>query len=169
MIERPKINLPLTLLDKIIEVTSSVALVAFWLMNIFAFSSLPETIPTHYNGMGEVDGYGPKATIFFLPVLGTLLFVFLTFIIKKPESFNYTEEITEENANEQYTNSTKLLRFMKLALLILFIVIDYKTIATSKGYSDGLGKWFLPFTIALIFIPIVFSVYKSFSKKENRK
>lgn len=169
MIERPKINLTLTLSDKIIEVTSFVALVVFWLMNIFAFSTLPENIPTHYNGMGEVDSYGPKTTIFLLPVMGTVLFTFLTYIIKKPETYNYTVEITEENALEQYTNSTKLLRFMKLALLILFIIIDYETIATSKGDSDGLGKWFLPFTIALIFIPVIFSVYKSFSKKENRK
>ena len=169
MEKRPKIKLPLTLFDKIIEVTSYLALVAFWVMTIFAFTTLPESIPTHYNGMGEVDGYGPKATIFFLPALGTVLFAFLTFIIKKPETFNYTVEITEEKALTQYTNSTKLLRFMKLALLILFIVIDYKTIAISKGASDGLGKWFLPFTIALIFVPVVFSVYKSFSKKENRE
>ena len=169
MEKRPKIKLPLTLFDTIIEVTSYLALVAFWVMTLFAFTTLPESIPTHYNGMGEVDGYGPKATIFFLPVLGTVLSAFLTYIIKKPETFNYTVEITEENALAQYTNSTKLLRFMKLALLILFIVIDYKTIAISKGASDGLGKWFLPFTIALIFVPVVFSVYKSFSKKENRE
>jgi uncharacterized membrane protein len=164
MKERPKIKLQLTLFDTIIEVISYLALVAFWVMTIFAFSTLPESIPTHYNGLGEVDGYGPKATIFFLPVLGTVLFAFLTYIVKKPETFNYTVEITEENALAQYTNSTKLLRFMKLALLILFIVIDYKTIATSNGASDGLGKWFLPFTIALIFVPVVFSVYKSFRK-----
>ena len=164
MKERPKIKLPLTLFDTIIEVTSCLALVAFWVMTIFAFTTLPESIPTHYNGLGEVDGYGPKATIFFLPVLGTVLFAFLTYIIKKPETFNYTVEITEENALAQYTNATKLLRFMKLALLILFIVIDYKTIATSNGASDGLGKWFLPFTIALIFVPVVFSVYRSFRK-----
>ena len=164
MEKRPKIKLPLTLFDKIIEVTSYLALVAFWVMTIFAFTTLPESIPTHYNGMGEVDGYGPKATIFFLPVLGTVLFAFLTYIVKKPETFNYTVGITEENALAQYTNATKLLRFMKLALLILFIVIDYKTIATSNGASDGLGKWFLPFTIALIFVPVVFSVYRSFRK-----
>lgn len=164
MEKRPKIKLPLTLFDKIIEVTSYLALVAFWVMTIFAFTTLPESIPTHYNGLGEVDGYGPKATIFFLPVLGTVLSAFLTYIIKKPETFNYTVEITEENALAQYTNATKLLRFMKLALLILFIVIDYKTIATSNGASDGLGKWFLPFTIALIFVPVVFSVYRSFRK-----
>ena len=169
MKERPKIKLQLTLFDTVIEVAAYVALVAFLVMTIFAFSTLPESIPTHYNGLGEVDGYGPKATIFFLPVLGTVLSAFLTYIIKKPETFNYTVEITEENALAQYTNATKLLRFMKLALLILFIVIDYKTIAISKGASDGLGKWFLPFTIALIFVPVVFSVYKSFSKKENRE
>lgn len=165
MKERPKIKIHLTFTDKIIEVTSYIALIAFWLMNIFAFSTLPENIPTHYNGMGEVDSYGPKATIFLLPVLGTVLFAFLTYIIKKPESFNYTVEITKENALEQYSNSTKLIRFMKLAILILFIAIDYKTIKTATGTSDGLGKWFLPFAIALIFLPILFSVYKSFSKK----
>ena len=160
MKERPKIKLQLTLFDTVIEVAAYVALIAFWVMTIFAFSTLPESIPTHYNGLGEVDGYGPKATIFFLPVLGTVLFAFLTYIVKKPETFNYTVEITEENALAQYTNSTKLLRFMKLALLILFIIIYYITIATSKGASDGLGKWFLPFTITLIFVPVVFSVYR---------
>lgn len=168
MIERPKVRLQLTSTDKIIEVTSSVFLIAFWLMTVLSFQTLPETIPTHFNGNGEVDGYGPKATIFFLPVLGTLLFAFLTFIIKKPESFNYTVEITKENALEQYTNSTKLIRYLKLALLILFLLIDFETIKISKGNPEGLGKWFLPFTIGLIFLPILFSVYKSFSKKEKK-
>jgi len=168
MKERPKIKLQLTLTDRIIEITSYIALIAFWVMAITSFKTLPENIPTHFNGSGEVDSYGPKTTIFFFPVMATVMFAFLAFIIKKPETFNYTVEITEENAQEQYTNATKLIRILKLALIIIFLIIDYKTIETSKGNSNGLGKWFLPFTMVLIFIPILFAVYNSFKKKENR-
>lgn len=169
MEKRPKIKLQLTSLDKIIEVSSYIALLAFWLMAIVSFTTLPENIPTHYNGLGEVDSYGPKVTIFFLPIMGTVMFAFLAFIIKKPETFNYTVEITEENAQEQYTNMTKLIRFLKLVLIILFLIIDFKTIETSKGTTNGLGKWFLPFMMVLILVPILFSIYKSFRKKENRE
>jgi uncharacterized membrane protein len=31
---------------------------------ITVFNDLPKNVPTHFNGLGEVDGYGPKSTIF---------------------------------------------------------------------------------------------------------
>jgi uncharacterized membrane protein len=41
------------------------------------FSSLPERVPTHWNIRGQVDGYGPRSSIFILPgVMAALLVLF---------------------------------------------------------------------------------------------
>lgn len=166
MEKRPKIEIKLTQTDKIIEAIGYLILIVFWIMNIVSFSNLPEKIPIHYNGLGIVDNYGSKSTIFILPVVGTFLFTLLTVLNKYPENFNYLVEITQKNAEKQYVNSIKMIQKLKIILLLLFVFIDFITIQASKGNSEGLGKWFLPFMIGLIFIPILYFIYKS-SKLEK--
>lgn len=41
------------------------------------YSSLPERVPTHWNIRGQVDGYGPRGSIFILPgAMAALLLIF---------------------------------------------------------------------------------------------
>lgn len=166
MEKRPKIELKLTQTDKFLEAIGYLMLIIFWIMTIVSFSSLPESIPIHYNGLGEVDNYGSKTSIFILPIIATFLFTFLTLLNKNPENFNYNVEINEENAEKQYTNSTKMMRLMKLIVVFIFLLIDYMTIQTSKGNSEGLGIWFMPLTLGLIFIPLAYFAYKSRKTKK---
>ena len=90
MEKRPKIEIKLTQTDKILEAIGYSMLVIYWVMTIVSFSTLPENIPIHYNGLGEVDNYGGKASIFLLPIIGTFLFTILTVLNKNPENFNFT-------------------------------------------------------------------------------
>lgn len=165
MDEKPVIKLKLTQTDKILEVISSIALIAFWLMAILSYSKLPDLIPIHYNGLGEVDNYAGKKSIFLLPIIGTLIFLILTFVVKYPETLNYPTKITVENAERQYANSTRRIRFLKLLIILVFLLIDFKTIQTALGISEGLGIWFLPLILGLIFIPMGYYSYKSYKLK----
>ncbi|MEW5674767.1 DUF1648 domain-containing protein [Flavobacterium enshiense] len=166
MIERPKIEIKCTQTDKIVEAVGYLTLVVFWVMNAVAFSDLPEIIPIHYNGAGEVDGYGSRTTIFLLPIIGTLLFTMLTVLNKYPENFNYMVAITEENAEKQYANATRMIRFLKLVLVVLFFLIDFCTIQTSKEKMAGLGPWFLPILIVSILMLIGYFSYQSYRLKK---
>src|SRR5689334_19196218 len=114
MSSRPKIKLKLSLADKVIEVAGFLALGFLWTLTVSNFSSLPEIIPTHFNGAGEVDDYGSKNMILILPVIATILFAGLTFLNKFPHLFNYPTEITGENAEKQYRSATRLMRCLKL-------------------------------------------------------
>ena len=61
----------------------------FWLVYLFIhFRSLPETIPVHFNALGEVDGWGSRATIWFLPGIGLFTTLLVLFV---PQ---YTKNIT---------------------------------------------------------------------------
>ena len=166
MEERPKIKIELTTADKTIEIIGWSLIISVWGLTITNYANLPDTIPIHYNGAGQADGFGGKATILTLPLIATVLFVALTFLNKFPHIFNYPTKITQDNALRQYTNATRLIRYLKLIIVFIFGLIAFKTIQNANGEADGLGVWFLPLTMGLIFIPLIYFVIKSFKTKQ---
>ena len=162
---RPKIKIELTTTDKVVEILGWFVFLAIWIFTISSYSSLPDTIPIHYNGVGKADGFGDKINILLLPFIATILFVGMTIANKFPHVFNYPTKITEENAFRQYTNATKMMRYLKLIIVVLFSLIALKTIQGTRGNSSGLGIWFLPLTMCLIFIPLIYFINKSFRTK----
>ena len=164
--ERPKLKLELTTFDKTLEILGWTSILAIWVLTITNYTNLPNTIPIHYNGAGQADGFGGKATILTLPIIATVLFIGLTILNKFPHIFNYPTNITQENALRQYTNATRLIRYLKLIIVVIFGLIAFKTIQNASGEADGLGIWFLPLTLGLIFIPLTYFVVKSFRDKQ---
>ena len=166
MEERPKIKLELTTADKAFEIIGWVLVISVWGFTVKNYADLPDTIPTHYNIAGEADGFNGKATILTLPLLATALFVGLTFLNKFPHIFNYPTNITQHNALRQYTNATRMIRYLKLVIVVIFGLIAFETIQNGNGEANGLGIWFLPLTLGLIFIPLIYFLIKSFKTKQ---
>jgi uncharacterized membrane protein len=166
MNERPIIKLELTAFDKALEIFGWTLIVAIWVLTITNYTNLPDTIPIHYNIEGQADGFGEKRNILTLPVIATVLFIGLTILNKFPHIFNYPTNITADNALKQYTNATRLIRYLKLVIVFIFGLIVFKTIQNANGEADGLGVWFLPLTIGLIIIPLTKYVLKSFKTKQ---
>ncbi len=162
---RPKIDLVLSRTDKVMEKTGQVMLVILWALTVYSLITLPTIIPTHFDAAGKVNGHGHKAMLLFMPILGTLLYWGMTYVNKYPHIFNYPVKITPENALNQYTNGTKMGRYLIIALVTLFIVIVLVTYLTVKGVIDGLGYWFLPFIIFIIFIPMTYFIIQAFKMK----
>jgi uncharacterized membrane protein len=165
MEERTKITLKLSTIDLSFEILGWCLLVAVWILILTNYSSLPNTIPTHYNGTGQVDGFGGKSNILALPIISTILYIGLTILNRYPHIFNYPVKITQENAFRQYTTVTRLIRTLKFSIVLIFGFLVFKTIQNTKGETDGLEIWILPFTLALIIIPIIYFLIKSFKEK----
>jgi hypothetical protein len=55
-----------------------------------------------------------------------------------------------------------MIRYLKLIIVVIFGLIEFKTIQNANGQADGLGIWFLPMTLGLIFIPLIYFVVKLF-------
>lgn len=158
---RPKIKVTLSSFDKTLETICISLILVLWGLTLFAYFTLPDTIPTHYNASGEVDNYGSKTTLIFLPVLCTILFCGLTILNKHPNILNYVTPITEENAERQYKYATRMLRFIKLLIAIIFTLIVLFTYLTTIGKVHGPGAWFLPIVIVLTIVPTGYYINKS--------
>ena len=162
--ERPKITLIPTNADKLVELLGWLILLALWTLTITNYSSLPDTIPIHFNATGQADGFGNKVSIIALPVIASVLFIGLTVLNRYPHSFNYPSAITEDNALRLYTLATRMLRYLKLVLVLVFGGIEFMTIQNATGKTAGLGVWFLPLTLVLIFLPLIYFLIKSVQK-----
>jgi uncharacterized membrane protein len=165
MNKRPRIKLQLKQTDKIIEIVGWISVVGIWALPLINYFDLPEIIPIHFNGAGKADGFGNKTHIFILPIISTLLFIGLTILNKHPHIFNYPSQITKENAVDQYTNATRMMRVLKLVIVLLFGLIVFKTIQNVNGHADGLGTWFLPFTIGLFIMLTLYFLMMSMKDK----
>jgi uncharacterized membrane protein len=160
---RPKINVTPT--DRMLEMAGWGILGGLWVLSIWSFFILPDTIPIHFNATGQANGYGEKGTIFFLPVVATIIFIGITVSSKYPHLFNFPVEITPENSERQFNNAIRMGRFMKLSLSLIFMLIILGTIQVAQGKSDGLGAWVLPLSLALTLIPMVYFIVKSFKMR----
>jgi uncharacterized membrane protein len=165
MEERPKISIKHSVTDKFIEGISWIIFATLWILTIRYYSVLPDIIPKHFNASGQVDDFGSKAFILTLPIIGSIIFLGISFLTTIPHRFNYPTTITRDNAEKQYKNAFRTMVYLKFIILLSFIFIQYKTIQISLKNSEGLGLWFLPAFLALILIPLSYFVIKAIKMK----
>lgn len=165
MEERPKIKPEQKPIDKLLNYIGLGILILSWVYVLFHYATLPETIPTHFDHNGEIDGHGNKLTLFLLPIIGTIVYFGLGSLNNYPHIFNYAVKITAENAAQQYSAATRALRYIKTVIQLVLAFLIYKTIANAMGNAQGLGKWFLPFFLLLMFTPLLFMIIASRIKK----
>jgi uncharacterized membrane protein len=167
MSERPRLKIELNQTDEIVELAGWLLIVILWGMSLYSYANLPDKIPTHFNFAGQPDKWGSRNTFFLLPVVGTLVFTGLTVLNKYPHVFNYPVKITNENALSQYTNATRMLRWLKLSLAIIWCLINLITYSVAKEKINRFSFGLLPIPLVLILVPTVYFTVKA--KRMNKK
>ena len=148
---RPKIRPQKNVWDRVLEAIAIGALVYGIVVVLQAWSTLPDTIPTHFDASGNADGFGPKGMIWLLPSISVVLVPAMLFLRRFPWLSNTPVKITDENAEQQYTLIVRLLSVLAGVISLLFLALLYDTIAIAGGGTSFLGSWFMPVFI----VPIV--------------
>jgi uncharacterized membrane protein len=147
---RPILKIKLARVDILIEIIAFLLLIACWLIPALMFGKLPAIIPTHFGINGKVDDWGNRASIFILPSINLIMFIGLSILNKFPHVFNYPVKVTNENAMQLYTKSSRLIRIIKLIIDVIFLSIEWQICNVSKNAT--LSIWFL---VLIIIIPVV--------------
>ena len=157
---RPKIKVNFEGFDIVLELISIAVLILMWIYVIIEYPDLPETVASHFNGKGEVDGYSSKTYMWFLPIISTVLYIGLFVLNKYPHIHNYMVNITEENALKNYRFSTRIVRITNTLVVIMFAYIIYYIVQSAKENEIQLSSWFLPIVIiSSLLLPLVIFLY----------
>ena len=137
-----KINKKLILFTSILILLPSLVGCVFW-------NQLPEEIPTHFNLLGQADGYNHKmSAIFGLPTLMLLMHWLLLFImIKDPKSSNISS---------------------KIQLLIYWTIPFVSCLLMISIFGEFLGYSMMSGLLAQIFMGVVMIVIGNYLPKTHR-
>lgn len=152
---RPILKLPKTTYEKIWDYIGGGLFVLSILYIFVMWGKLPEEIPGHFNGAGEVDRWGSKIEVLIVPFIGIFLWILLGLLEKAPQMHNYPARLNESNVEAFYLNSRKLLNEIKNLCLILFAAISFQMVRIALGEAVSLGWWFLPIVLIATAIPII--------------
>jgi uncharacterized membrane protein len=158
---KPILKISLKPFDWIIEGITLFILIGVMVYFFIQYSTLPDTIPTHYGFSGKADGYGGKSTLLVLVGVLIAMYLLLLGVSRIPHKFNYVTEITESNAYLQYSIALQMMRIVKLIVVIIFSYIIVTTIQIAQGNAISLGTWFLVTVIFLLFVNIIIYAIKS--------
>ncbi|MGE4540093.1 MAG: DUF1648 domain-containing protein [Bacteroidales bacterium] len=155
--------------DKQLEWLGYLLLVASWIFAIWAYAESPEQIVVHYNIKGQPDGYGNKITLLILPLIGTLCFFGMTWLNSYPHLFNYPTKITPENMEFQYRAAIRLIRWLKICILLIFMLITLAIYqSASQNNAIGIMAWLIPTILAITFLPLIFYFLHQSPKKSKK-
>ena len=137
-----KINKKLVLFTSILILLPSLVGCVFW-------NQLPEEIPTHFNLLGQADGYNHKmSAIFGLPTLMLLMHWLLLFVmIKDPKSSNISS---------------------KIQLLIYWIIPFVSCLSMISIFGESLGYSMMSGLLAQIFMGVVMIIIGNYLPKTHR-
>lgn len=138
------------------EVLAIAFLVGMFVYMIINWGRLPEKIPMHYNFAGEIDNWGSKSGLFFMPIMSVFLYLLLTVVTFFPSAWNMPVTVKEENKLRAYSCVKTMMILMKLEIMICFFYIS-NTMVNTKALSGG----FLPIFLILIFGTIAYFIVKT--------
>ncbi|MDP4164393.1 MAG: DUF1648 domain-containing protein [Bacillota bacterium] len=128
------------------------------------WNQIPQQVPMHYNAMGEIDSWGNKNVILFLPAISILLYAIITTVSFFPQAWNVPVQITDENKEAVYLSTKNLLILMKVEMLTSFFYINYHTVTVQP-----LPITFLPAFLIIIFGTLIFFIRRIIRLGKRKK
>jgi uncharacterized membrane protein len=152
---RPKLHISKTKTEWLWDIVGYSFYIGSIIFLIIVWSKLPQEVPAHFNAAGEVNRWGSKLELLIFPLIGGFLLLMLQALEKFPEIHNYPQRFNEDNAEQFYLTSRKMINQLKNSCLIIFAFILVESVSIALEWGSGFGVWFLPLLIIGTAIPIV--------------
>ncbi len=155
---RPKLKIQNDRFYYLFETISIIGLICLIIIPFVFYGKLPETMPKHFDIHGNPDAYGSKGMVWFLPILGIVLYAVLTILCKYPHTFNFPTQVTQQNAGKLYKKGIIIIHLVKLTIVSLFVYLNLKMIEIGLGQLDKLSGLFLPIILIVFLGMTVFAI-----------
>ena len=147
-------------IDWIIEIMCLTLLIGLTAYLIFHWGSIPDKIPAHYDWEGNIDRWGNKSDLIFLPMMSCFLYLLITGLQQVPLAWNTGVKITEENEERVY----RTLKYM-LETLKLIVVADLTYITFHSLMGKSLSGWFTMIVPVAVFGDLIFWIVRLYQVK----
>ena len=111
---------PTTLYQRIVAILAPAILLGTLVYLLVIWNSLPVRIPMNYNMTGEITGYGGRATLLIMPIIGLVMDLSIALVERFPKSWNTGVRVTVLNRVRVYRLVRTLMADLRLACAVMF-------------------------------------------------
>lgn len=144
-----------TLYAKVTNILCLVMLIGTFAGLIFFWNQIPDQIPGHFDGAGNIDRWGDKSELWITPVMSLILYAGISVLENFPGVWNTGVKVTPENHDRVYGTLQNMISTEKLVMVSLFTCVT-----ASSAFVMPLPVWFLPVTLLLTFGTIAVSLIR---------
>lgn len=157
---RPRLSIPYTLPEYISEVLATVGVLAMLGISWRSWPTLPVRMATHFNGLGQPDGWGGKGTLMLLPISAVLLYAAMLLCARIPHALNYPVRVTEQNAPQLYRIARRLLTALNFWVTAMLLFLEVSIIRVAQGQATGLGVWPMPIFLGCLGVTLIIAIWQ---------
>lgn len=156
---RPELKVPATTTDHILELVTSFFLILMWIFGILFYIKTTNTVPTHFDLLGNPDAWGDKNSFLVTVCVGTLVIVLSAFSAYYPKIVNLPIRLKPECINDQYILMARMMRILNIDFSIMFLSIILIQGASQLNWNRRI--FVIVESICILFIFILIVYYKS--------
>jgi hypothetical protein len=133
---RPKLSLPLTPRECLVEAVGAVLIATLVIMAGIELARLPEPVPLDFDANGSADAWGTRSVLALVPGVALIVYVGLSALQLFPESYHYRMVVTEANAAALYRKRRWLVRGAKVVLTLISAMLFFATVNAARESTE---------------------------------
>jgi hypothetical protein len=158
-------NANVSRLDIVVEILCLLVLIGLWAETFYFRNINLEMVPENYDFFSNPNEYWASKMTYSIPLVATFLYVGLTLYNKRVQYGDFAVEISQEKAPVLSQINKRLWRWLKLNILLMFVVIEYFSFHTGSNAGAGISGWFILTFPLLLFGPVIY-FFIEFSKNQ---
>jgi hypothetical protein len=158
-------NAEVSFLDRVVEVLSLLVLIGLWTLTYYFQHQSLDIVPEGYDFFSNPNEYWASRMTYSVPFVATILYVGLTLYNKRVQHGEFAVEINKENGPALRQINKRLWRWLKLNILLMFVVVEYFSFHTGSNAGSGISGWFIFVFPLLLFGPVIY-FFVEFSKNQ---
>ena len=152
-------------IQRFLEILSLLIVVGMTIYTFVMCQGLPDQVATHFNAIGEVDGFGSKWILWWMVGLMFFMYGIMFLAPKMKKIYNYPVKITEENKERQFELVSVFMRVIVFESLMLLGFIQCSTVNNALDESENLNPVVMFVILGLMLVSTVIYVIKSIKER----
>ena len=159
-VSRDRKKKPITLSDRLLELVAAAMAVCLLVLTGVLYSKAPDTVPSHFNFAGEIDGWSGKEVYWILAVVFLVMMIICASAAYNRKLVNLPIRLKEAVFYRQIGLISRMCRIMTLVSGVIWLSVLLAMSAAIFGLPPEVAVSFIPMAVVLMLGVVLFYTLK---------
>ena len=159
-VSRDRKKKPITLSDRLLELVAAAMAVCLLVLTGVLYCKAPDTVPSHFNFAGEIDGWSGKEVYWILAVVFLVMMIICASAAYNRKLVNLPIRLKEAVFYRQIGLISRMCRIMTLVSGVIWLSVLLAMSADIVGLPPEVAVSFVPMAVILMLGVVLFYTLK---------